>query len=71
MSCQYYTSKYYDDCIDEAVTARMGQLFNCSMPFLKYTPEFEECRLDLMNEQERSVIINSFNSKSLENLNYP
>ena len=63
LSCRYYTSQYYDDCIDEAVTKKMFELFNCSLPFLKFTPNFEECRLDLMNEQQRSVIFNAFNSK--------
>ena len=41
---------------------QMGKIFNCSMPFLEPDTRYEECKLDSMEEHERTAIYSYFMS---------
>lgn len=34
-SCREYKEIDYDDCIDDSLATEMGEIFNCTMPFLR------------------------------------
>jgi len=60
-SCLKYNSlDDYDDCVYNKVSTEIGNLFNCSLPFLKPNERFEECKLDSITKQQREDILRTY-----------
>ncbi len=69
-SCYKYSSlKNYDDCVSDKLSKKIGNMFNCSLPFLQPSEKFEECKLDLMATEQRIVVFQAYKGLILTTLN--
>ncbi len=60
-SCiDYFPKNDYDVCIGTSIRAEIGRRYKCSLPFLKSEPMFPECRVDVISDAERKILLDAF-----------
>jgi hypothetical protein len=60
-SCiDYFPKNDYDICIGTSIRAEIGRRYKCSLPFLKSEPMFPECRVDVISDAERKILLDAF-----------